>query len=121
MSVLEGRRKGLYRMFFALLRMKNRNGIATLVPLIYSVLPREHRISHEPSGALKEIRPGTYRAGKADDEPHTEGGGDEDVIILFSLRPYDGHAPIYEVLDDNPETVGSMNSPTGTLRARRAA
>jgi quercetin dioxygenase-like cupin family protein len=73
------------------------------------VLQGEHRI-YEPSGALKEIRPtGTYRAGKADDEPHTEGGGDEDVIILFSLRPYDEHAPIYEVLDDNLETVGTMN------------
>ncbi len=61
------------------------------------VLQGEHRI-YEPSGALKEIRPtGTYRAGKADDEPHTEGGGDEE------------HAPIYEVLDDNLDTVGTMN------------
>ena len=73
------------------------------------VLQGEHRI-YEPSGALKEIRPtGTYRAGKADDEPHTEGGGDEDVIIFFSLRPSDEQAPIYEVLDDNLETVSTMN------------
>ena len=70
------------------------------------VLQGEHRI-YEPSGALKEIRPtGTYRAGKADDEPHTEGGGDEDVIILFSLRPYDERAYL-RVLDDNLETVAA--------------
>ena len=38
-----------------------------------------------------------------------KGGGDEDVIIFFSLRPYDEQAPIYEVLDDNLDTVSTMN------------
>jgi hypothetical protein len=71
------------------------------------VVKGEHRI-YTPEGELKEVRPvGTYKAGKADPEPHTEGGGDTDVIILFSLRPYcDG--PIYEILDDDGNIVDTM-------------
>ena len=71
------------------------------------VVKGEHRI-YTPEGELKEVRPvGTYKAGKADQEPHTEGGGDTDVVILFSLRPYcDG--PIYEILDDEGNTADTM-------------
>ena len=62
----------------------------------------EHRI-YEPTGDVKEVRRvGTYKAGQPDEEPHAEGGGDTDVVILFSLRPYDGGA-IYETLDENLE------------------
>ena len=43
-----------------------------------------------------------------DAEPHSEGGGDEDVIILFSLRPYSATKPIYEILDDDHEIVSVM-------------
>lgn len=47
----------------------------------------------------------TYKAGKADPEPHTEGGGDTDVVI--SLRPYcDGR--IYEILDEDGNIVDLM-------------
>ena len=71
------------------------------------VVKGEHRI-YTPSGELKEVRPaGTYKAGKADIEPHTEGGGDSDVVILFSLRPYE-NGPIYEILDDDHEIVSTM-------------
>ena len=43
----------------------------------------EHRV-YTPEGELKEVRPaGTYKARKANPEPHTEGGGDSDVFILF--------------------------------------
>ena len=68
------------------------------------VVKGEHRI-YTPEGGLKEVRPVvTYKAGKADPEPHTEGGGDTDVIILFGLRPYcDG--PIYEILGDDRNIV----------------
>ena len=39
------------------------------------VVKGEHRI-YTPEGELKEVRPaGTYRAGKADPEPRTEGVG----------------------------------------------
>ena len=71
------------------------------------VVQGEHRI-YEPSGDLKEVRPvGTYKAGQPDEEPHAEGGGDTDVVILFSLRPYDGGA-IYEILDENHEVLSTM-------------
>lgn len=71
------------------------------------VVKGEHRI-YTPGGELKEVRPaGTYKAGKPDIEPHTEGGGDSDVIILFSLRPYD-NGPIYEILDENFEVASTM-------------
>ena len=71
------------------------------------VVQGEHRI-YNPEGELTEIRPvGTYKAGLANMEPHQEGGGDEDVIILFSLRPYN-NGPIYEVLDDKQEIMSTM-------------
>ncbi len=51
------------------------------------------------------MRPaGTYKAGKADLEPHTGGGGETDVFILFSLRP-DCEGPIYEILGDIVDTM----------------
>ena len=71
------------------------------------VVQGEHRI-YSPDGKLTEVRPvGTYKAGLANIEPHQEGGGDEDVIILFSLRPYN-HGPIYEVLDDEQAILSTM-------------
>ena len=71
------------------------------------VVQGEHRI-YNPEGELTEVRPaGTYKAGLANIEPHQEGGGDEDVIILFSLRPYN-HGAIYEVLDDKQEILSTM-------------
>ena len=41
-------------------------------------------------------------------EAHTEGGGDEDVIVYFSLRPYSSTDSIYEILDENLEVVQEM-------------
>ena len=72
------------------------------------VVKGEHRI-YDLNGELREVRPaGTYRATRASDDAHTEGGGDEDVVILFSLRPYDNEKPIYEILDENQEVVATM-------------
>ncbi len=71
------------------------------------VIQGEHRI-YSPEGDLTETRPaGTYKAGRPSIEPHREGGGEEDVIILFSLRPYN-NGPIYEVLDDNHNVASTM-------------
>ena len=39
---------------------------------------------------------------------HQEGGGDEDVVILFSLRPYSATKPIYEILDDDDQIASVM-------------
>jgi quercetin dioxygenase-like cupin family protein len=63
------------------------------------VIQGEHRL-YEANGKIKEIRPvGSYTVSPPDDEPHREGGGDQDVIVFFSIRGNDG--VLYEVLDDN--------------------
>ena len=65
-------------------------------------LQGEHRI-YLSLGDFKEGRTvGTYKIGQPGVWPHAEGGGDSDVIILFSLRPYHGGA-ICEILDENQE------------------
>ncbi|GIR88307.1 MAG: regulator [Pseudomonadota bacterium] len=72
------------------------------------VVKGEHHI-YDLQGNLKEVRkPGTFKVGKPDIEPHTEGGGDEDVFILFSLRPYTADGPIYEILDEDGEIASVM-------------
>jgi 2,4'-dihydroxyacetophenone dioxygenase len=68
------------------------------------VVQGELRI-YRQNGELKEVRPvGSYVMSKAGGEPHREGGGDVDVIALFSNRNIkDGL--IYEILDDDLNTV----------------
>ena len=62
-----------------------------------------------PDGNLKSVRPaGVFKAGTPG-EAHTEGGGDEDVIVYFSLRPYTTTDPIYELLDEKMEVVQTMD------------
>jgi hypothetical protein len=59
---------------------------------------------YRPNGELKEIRPtGSYVIGKADGEPHTEGGGDQDAIVFFSNRDIDD--ALYEFLDEDMNPV----------------
>jgi len=70
------------------------------------VLSGEHRL-YKADGSLKDIRPaGRYTASPADIEPHREGGGDTDVIVLFSIRS--GGGSCYEVLDDDHNVVASL-------------
>jgi quercetin dioxygenase-like cupin family protein len=70
------------------------------------VLQGELRLYY-PNGDLKEIRPvGSYVEGKANGEPHTEGGGDQDVIAFFSNRNIDN--VIYELLDEDLNIVTSL-------------
>jgi len=73
------------------------------------VLQGELRI-YRPNGDLKEIRPvGSYVAGRAGGEPHTEGGGDQDVIVYFTNRDIDG--PVYEILDAHHAVVATIGIP----------
>jgi quercetin dioxygenase-like cupin family protein len=70
------------------------------------VLQGELRI-YRPNGDLKEIRPvGSYVEGKANGEPHTEGGGDQEVIAFFSNRDVDN--VVYELLDENLATIATF-------------
>jgi quercetin dioxygenase-like cupin family protein len=73
------------------------------------VLQGELRI-YRVDGSLKEIRPvGSYVAGQAGGEPHTEGGGDQDVIVYFTNREIDG--PVYELLDADQKIVATFGIP----------
>jgi hypothetical protein len=70
------------------------------------VLQGEHRL-YEPNGDLKEVRPtGRYTVSPASNEPHREGGGDQDVVILFSIRGTDG--AMYEFMDDDNNVISNF-------------
>lgn len=70
------------------------------------VIQAEHRL-YEADGRLKEVRAvGSYTSSQPSDEPHREGGGDEDVIVLFSIRGSDG--VLYEILDDELNIIGEL-------------
>jgi hypothetical protein len=71
------------------------------------VIQGEHRLYH-PDGGLKEARPtGRYTVSPPSDDPHREGGGeDQDVIVLFTI--YGDSDPAYELLDDDHNIVGIL-------------
>jgi hypothetical protein len=71
------------------------------------VIQGEH-ILYEPNGDIKETRPtGRYTVSPASDEPHREGGGaEQDVIIMFSIRGTAG--VMYEILDDDHNIVATL-------------
>lgn len=70
------------------------------------VLQGELRI-YNANGDLKEVRPvGSYVATDPGGEPHTEGGGDQDVIAFFSNRDVDG--PVYEILDNDLNIIATF-------------
>jgi hypothetical protein len=71
------------------------------------VIQGEHRL-YEPNGMLKEIRSvGSYKSSQPSDEPHAEGGGDEDAIVFFSIRGNDG--VLYEILDDDLNVIATLS------------
>lgn len=75
------------------------------------VLQGELRI-YRANGELKEIRPiGSYVIAASDGEPHTEGGGDIDVIAFFTNRGIADDGVIYEILDDNLNVVTTFGIP----------
>lgn len=70
------------------------------------VIQGEHRL-YKPDGTLKEVRPvGSMTSSPPDTEPHQEGGGDQDVIIAFSIR---GDGVLYELLDDDKNLIGTIS------------
>ena len=75
------------------------------------VVQGEHRL-YEPDGRLREVRPaGTYTVTPASETPHREGGGAEDAIVLFSMRPLPGEI-LYEILDDAGQTIAELTLET---------
>jgi hypothetical protein len=70
------------------------------------VIQGEHRL-YEADGKLREIRPvGRYTVSPPSDEPHREGGGDEEAIVFFSIRGSDG--VFYEILDDDQNVIATL-------------
>ncbi|MGJ0620313.1 MAG: regulator [Methylocystis sp.] len=70
------------------------------------VIQGEHRL-YEPDGRLKDARPvGRYTVTPPSDEPHREGGGDRDAIVLFAI--YGDNDPVYELLDDAQNIVSAL-------------
>lgn len=70
------------------------------------VLQGELRI-YRANGELKEVRAvGSYVATPGDGEPHTEGGGDQDVIAFFSNRNVG--ETVYEILDADMNTIATL-------------
>lgn len=71
------------------------------------VVQGEHRL-YEANGKIKEIRPvGSYTVSPPSDEPHREGGGDQDVVVFFSIRGSDGI--LYEILDDDLNQIATIS------------
>ena len=84
------------------------------------VIQGEHRLYH-PNGVLKEVRPvGSLTSSPPSNDPHREGGGDQDVIIAFSIR---GEGVLYELLDDDQNLIAtiSMQDLVELHHAQRAA
>lgn len=72
------------------------------------VIQGEHRLYHA-DGSLKEIRPvGRFTSSPASDEPHREGGGDVDAIVLFSIC---GDGVFYEILDNDSNVIAELGMP----------
>ncbi len=71
------------------------------------VVQGNHRL-YETDGSLREDRlTGSYTVSPASEKPHREGGGDQDVIIFFSIRP-DDDEDLYELLDDTLTPIATI-------------
>jgi hypothetical protein len=71
------------------------------------VVQGEHRL-YEPDGKLKEVRPvGSYTSSPPG-EPHTEGAGDQECILLYSVRGRND--VLFELLNDNRNVVGTLST-----------
>jgi hypothetical protein len=67
----------------------------------------EHRLYH-PDGRLKEIRPvGSFNVAPPSNDPHREGGGDQDAIVLFAIH---GDGALYEALDDELNVLRTLTA-----------
>ena len=71
------------------------------------VVQGEHRF-YESDGSLREARPaGTYTITAADTTPHSEGGGADGAVVLYSLRAEQDC--LFEILDEGLNVVGTLS------------
>ena len=84
------------------------------------VIQGEHRV-YEPDGRLKEIRPvGSYTS-SVPGPPHREGGGDEDCVILYSVRGGPDGALFELFADDGTVTKLGLEDFLAVYREQQAA
>ena len=70
------------------------------------VIQGEHRLYH-PNGDLKEIRPvGSYTSSPPG-EPHYEGAGDVDCVVMYNIRG-DVGGQLFEIMDDDSNVIGIL-------------
>ncbi|MDT0633413.1 cupin domain-containing protein [Spectribacter hydrogenooxidans] len=70
-----------------------------LAPYRTLVLQGELRL-YDRNDKLTEIRPvGSYVYSDGNGDPHSEGGGDQDVVVFFSNRNIRADGAVYELLD----------------------
>jgi hypothetical protein len=62
---------------------------------------------YEPDGSVRDRRPaGRYVSGTRDDT-HTEGGGPDGAVVLYSVRGH-GVPEIIEILGDDNQVLGKL-------------
>jgi quercetin dioxygenase-like cupin family protein len=74
------------------------------------VVQGNHRL-YEATGELSEDRPtGLYKIIPGNEKPHREGGGNQDTVVFFSIRP-DESDDLYELLDDAMNPIATVTFP----------
>lgn len=72
------------------------------------VLQGEHRL-YAPDGALTDTRPtGRHSITAADADPHSEGGGPDGALVLYSTRG-SADGVLFDVLDADGHTVATLS------------
>jgi len=62
---------------------------------------------YEPDGSIREIRPaGRYYRGRTGDA-HSEGGGPQGAVVLYSMR-CDGARDVLEIMDDDANVQATL-------------
>jgi quercetin dioxygenase-like cupin family protein len=74
---------------------------------------------YEPDGSTREVRPaGRYYEGRRDDV-HSEGGGPDGAVVLYSIRGH-GSDDVFEIMDDDQNVLATlyMNDVRAALEAQ---
>jgi len=62
---------------------------------------------YEPDGSVREIRPaGHYYRGRTGDA-HSEGGGPDGAVVLYSMR-CDGARDVLDIMDDDARVLATL-------------
>ena len=119
------KREGLDHFVFSILEVNRERGYADVVfkldankPIVLHrycsynnglSLKGKHLI-YDIDGSLSEVREaGCYKIIPPDQKPHTECGGDDGAIVLFHIYENTNGGPLYELLDENQQLIGTLS------------